>query len=108
MPAFAIGDPRGARLVDEVEAERAARLVEVQPVRVLVVRDVEVGPAVAVEVGERRAEAVVVRRRVEPGRDADLAELPVALVQEEQVAHALVVRREALRPSSRSGECMFV
>ena len=100
--------PSALRLVDEAEAEpgrirlRAARdrLVDVQLVRILVVRDVEVGAAVAVHVGEDGAEAVVVRRRVEPGLRADLAEVrvavrAVALVQEEQVAHAAVVRREA-------------
>ena len=67
-------DAVGLRHVDEVEAERAARLVDVEVVRVLVVRDVEVGAAVAVHVGEDRAEAVPEVRRLEARLDADLLE----------------------------------
>ena len=74
--------------------------VDVEAVRILVVRDVEVGAAVAVDVGEHGAEAVLEVRALEAGLDADLAEprapvRVVPLVEEEQVAHALVVRREA-------------
>ena len=96
----AVGDAVGLRLVDEVEAERPAGLVDVEVVRVLVVGDVEIGAAVAVHVGEDRAETVAEVRRLEPGLDADLLEASttvgsVALVEEEEVAHALVVVREA-------------
>ena len=55
----AVGDSPGAPCLHEVEAERAAGDVQVQPVRVEVVRDVEVGPPVAVQVSEDGAEAVV-------------------------------------------------
>ena len=61
-----IGDSPARALLDEVEAERPAGLVDVEPVRVEVVRDVEVGPAVAVHVGEDRAEAVVGVRALDP------------------------------------------
>ena len=44
-----------------------ARDVQVEPVRVEVVCDVEVEAAVAVDVGEHRAEAVVERGSLEPG-----------------------------------------
>ena len=62
-----VGDAGRAAFLDEVEAERAARLVDVQPVRVEVVGDVEVGPAVAVHVGEHGAEAVIDVLRLDPG-----------------------------------------
>ena len=42
MPALLSATPRLLRNVDEVEPERAAGLVQVEPVRVLVVCDVEV------------------------------------------------------------------
>ncbi len=86
----------------------AAGDVDVVAVRVLVVRDVEVEPPVAVQVGEDGAERVVVRRRVDAGLPSDLAEAgasvrAVALVQEEQVAHPEVVRRVSVhRPGDRS------
>ena len=81
--------------VDELEPERPARLVQVEPVRILVVRDVEIDAPVTVRVREQGAEAVVVQR-VEARRRADLAELPAALVQEEQVTNPEVVARESL------------
>ena len=67
MPANGSATPARGRALLEAEAEacgiglRAARPrhVDVELVRVLVVRDVEVGPAVAVDVDELRAEAVV-------------------------------------------------
>ena len=63
------------------------RHVLVQLVRILVVRDVEIRPPVAVVVREDRAEAVREVRRLEPRLDADLAEAraavrPVALVED--------------------------
>ena len=79
-----------------MEAERPARLVQVQPVRVGVVRDEQIDAAVVVGVHELRAEAVVVRRGVEPDALPDFAEAAVALVQEELVTHAEVVRRVAV------------
>ena len=83
-----------------MEPERAAGLVDVEPVRVEVVRDVEVGPPVAVHVGEDGAEAVVDVTVLDPGLQRDVPEPRVAvrveaLVQVEQVAERLVVRREA-------------
>ena len=83
------------------------RHVQVEPVRILVVRDVEIGAAVAVDVGEHRAETVLVRASRARACAADLAEvrvaaLVVALVEEQQVADALVVRREAGHRARRS------
>ena len=103
----ALGDPHAgvrvdkagaAGLIDEAEPKATRRQIDVVAVRVLVVRDVEVEPPVAVQVGEHGAERVVVRRRVDPGLPSDLAEAgapggAVALVQEEQVAHPEMVRR---------------
>ena len=99
-----VGDAPRRRAVLEAEAEaggiglRAAgpRDVHVELVRVLVVRDVEVGTAVAVDVDERRAEPVAEARppRGPPARrprGSDRA----AEVEEEQVADAGEVRREA-------------
>ena len=89
--------------LDEVEVEAVLRPrprdVDVEAVRILVVRDVEIGTAVAVDVGEHGAQAVLEVRSLEARLDADLAELrtpvrAVALVQEEQVAHSDVIRRE--------------
>ena len=65
-PGERVGDAFGRAALLEAEAEpsrvglRAAgpRHVHVELVRVLVVRDVEIGPAVAVDVGEHRAEPV--------------------------------------------------
>ena len=61
-----VGEAHAAGAIDEAEAEAPRRRdVDVVAVRVLVVCDVEVEPPVAVQVGEDRAERVVVRRRVE-------------------------------------------
>src|SRR4029077_14857980 len=74
--------------------------VFVELIRVLVVRDVQVGPSVSVVVREQRAEAVPEIRRLEARLYADFAEsrvsmLVVAFVEVEQVAHTLVIRGEA-------------
>ena len=110
-----VGDSfRDAPLLEaEAEAGRigggAARPgdVLVQLVRVLVVRDVQVGPAVAVVVREDRAEAVaeVARPRALPARrprGTSRGRGVVPLVQVEEVAHAGVARREATDRASRS------
>ena len=92
---------RGPLLEPEAEPRRIGlrsarpRHVGVQAVRILVVGHVQVEPAVAVEVRERRPEAVVEAGRLEPRLPADLAESPVAEVQVEQVAHAGEVAGEA-------------
>ena len=103
-----IRHPRCGGAVLEAEAEpRRVRLrsarprdVDVELVRILVVRDVEVGTSVAVDVQEGRAEAVREAGRLETCLDPDLAEAratvrPVSLVQEEEVADSREVRREA-------------
>ena len=89
-PRVRIVHPRDAASLDQPEAERVAGLcdVEVEPVRVEVVRDVEVEASVEIDVGEHRAEPVVERRRLEAGARADLAERAVPPVQVEEVAHA--------------------
>ena len=74
--------------------------VEIQPVRVQVVCDVEVEPAVRVHVREDRSQTVVEVPRLETGALSDLAEAGPALrvralVQVEAVAHADMVGREA-------------
>ena len=106
-----LGDPHSGvpvcdlsllRLIDEPEPERPARDVDVEPVRILVVRDVEIHAPVVVQVGEDGAQAVVERRAVEANPGAHLTEVLAALVEEQQVAHAFGVRREALdRPGDR-------
>ena len=97
----------GAPPLHETEPEptrvrgRAAgpRLVEVQAIRIQVVRDVEVEPAVVVHVGEDGAEAVVEAPRLQPRGAADLTERRMcaraALVEVEGVPHRAVVGREA-------------
>ena len=75
------------------------RDVQVEPVRVGVVRDVEVGATVAVRVHEHGAEAVLGRAAVDARLLADLPEPGVAVrvvagVEVEEVADALVVVRE--------------
>ncbi len=96
-----VGHSRRGRAVLEAEAE-AGRIglgsagpgdVDVELVRILVVRDVEVGTAVAVDVEEGRAQTVREVRRLEAGRDSDLTEARAAvwavpLVQVEEVADA--------------------
>ena len=96
----ALGDPHaGVRVgkagaagpVDEAEPKAPRGQIDVVAVRVLVVRDVEVEPPVAVQIGEHGAERVVVRSRVDARLPSDLAEAgapvgAVAPVQEEQVA----------------------
>ena len=74
--------------------------VEVQPVRVQVVCDVEVEPSVRVHVREDRSETVVEVPRLEAGALSHLAEAGPALrvralVEVEAVAHADMVGREA-------------
>ena len=104
-----VGDARRGALLDEAEAERAARLVHVEPVRVEVVRDVEVGPAVAVHVGEDGAEAVVdvLRARSRPSaptsrkRECPFASGPS--FRKSRSRNAEVVRREPAGASPRSG-----
>src|SRR5438105_4429689 len=95
-PGVRIGHAFGRRPLLEPEAEprrvgpRAARPrdVLVQAIRILVVRHVQVDPAVPVEVREHGAEAVVEAGRLEPGLPADLTELAVTEVQVEEVSYA--------------------
>ena len=107
MPAFGSSTASALPDLDEPEAQAVRRReVEIEPVRVEVVRHVEVGPAVAVDVREGRAEPVVEPVRLEPGRAPDLAEARVPTtrpdVEIEQVTHCTVIRREArLRAGQR-------
>ena len=102
-PGVLVGDAGGRRALLEAEPEpgriggRAAgpRDVDVELVRVLVVRDVDVRAAVSVGVGERRAEPVSEGGGLEARLVADLLEPTPACVQIEQVADAGHVRREA-------------
>ena len=64
--------------------ERAVAPVEEEEIRVVVVGDVEVDPAVAVEVGGDHAEAVAVGP-ADPGRVGHVGEGPVAVVAVEDV-----------------------
>ena len=85
-PGVRVGDAGGGGALLEPEAEpgrigaRAAgpRDVDVQLVRILVVRDVDVRAAVAVDVGERRAEPVAEARRLRgpPGSPTSLKRPP--------------------------------
>ena len=86
MPAYGSATPAAVAALLEAEAE-AGRIglraagpgdVHVQLVRVLVVGDVEVGTAVAVDVDELRAEPVAEARRLEARLHPDLAEAIVA------------------------------
>ena len=105
-----VGDALGLAAFLEAEAEpggvgrRAAgpRHVHVEVVGVLVVRHVEVGATVAVDVREERPEAVPGGRRLQAGLHARLTEAAAALVQEQPVADPREVRREAgVRPRRR-------
>ena len=103
-PRIWVGHARAGCALLEAEAE-AGRIglpparpgdVLVQPVRVTVVGDVEIGPPVAVEVGEDCTEAVIEPRRLEASLNADLAEARAAVpvtahVHVEEVANAGVV-----------------
>ena len=115
-----VGDAFGRAALLEAEAEpgrvglRAARPrhVHVELVRVLVVRDVEVGAAVAVVVRERGPRPCAELRRLEAGLQrrprGTGAAAARSLVQEQQVADPGEVRREArerARRPGRSGRC---
>ena len=106
-PRIRIGHPRDGCALLEAEAEpRGIGLpparpsdVLVQPVRITVVRDVEIGPPVAVEIGEDCTEAVVEPRGLEACLNADLAKLrmPIAVapdVQVQEITNAGDVVRE--------------
>ena len=106
-PGVRVGEADARRALHQPEAEpervgrgaTLARDVHVEPVRVGVVRDVEVGTAVAVRVHEHGAETVLGRAAVDARLLTDLPEPGVALgvvagVEVEQVADALVVVRE--------------
>ena len=88
-PGVRVGeaDARRALLEPEAEPERVGRGatlerdVQVEPVRVGVVRDVEVGTAVAVRVHEHGAEPVLGRAAVDARLLADLPEPGVALAR---------------------------
>jgi hypothetical protein len=101
-------DPDGLRALHEPEAETGGIVlpgdVQVQAVRIEVVRDVQVETAVPVDVGEDRSKAMVDVGCLEAGALADLAEagaavLVGALVEVEAVADTCVVAREAARGS---------
>ena len=96
------------RAVDEPEAERSARLVEVEPVRILVVCDVEIDAPVTVRVREEGAEAVIVQRVEARPAAPTSRKLPAALVQEEQVTNPEVVARESAFTEPVIGCCMSV
>ena len=107
MPAFGSSTPwRRATSSRRKPSLAPGRDVDVQPVRVGVVRDEDVEPAVDVDVGEHDAEAVLEAPGLQAGLAADLAEPRAAalvrpLVQVEEVALTAVVRREA---SGRGGD----
>ncbi len=85
-----------------MEAERPARLVDVEPVGIQVVRDVQVGPPVLVHIDEGRSETVVDVLRLDPRLQGHLLEAWMTvrvdpLVEVEEIAERLVVEREAAR-----------
>ena len=108
-----VGNARDGRALLEAEAE-TGRIrflpsgpgdVLVEPVWIPVVGEVEIGPAVAVEIREDGAETVIEPCRLETCLDADLAKPRVALavapdVQVEEIADAgHVVREPGGRPA---------
>ena len=102
-----IGGARAGGPLLEAEAEPgrvcpdAARPgdVLVQPVRILVVGDVQVEAAVSVEIREDGAEGVVEAGHFEACLTSDLAKAPAAAIEVEQVAHARVAAgKPALEP----------
>ncbi len=110
MPAFSSATPASAPRSSKRKPSGAlGRDVQVEPVRVEVVGDVEVEAAVAVDVGEHRAEAVLDRARLDAGLGSDLAEARAAVrvravVEVEAVAHARVGEREAAALGDRGVE----
>ena len=95
-------------VLDEPEAEAVLRgQVEVEPVGVEVVRHEQVGTAVAVHVGERRAEPMVETVRLQPGGAPDLTEprVPAARadVEVEEVAHRRRGSRGSRMPTRAAG-----
>ncbi len=105
MPAFGSSTPASApppskRKPSPRRRRLPARDVLVQLVRVCIVRHVQVEASVTVEVGEHGAEPVAEPLRLEAGGFPDLAErraavLATTLVQVEEIAHRMVVRRES-------------
>src|SRR5437660_5128127 len=101
----------GCALLEAETEPRRVRLpparpgdVLVQPVRVTVVGDEEIGPPVAVEIGEDRTEAVVEPRSLEACLNADLAKLRMSVavapdVEVEEIANAGEVVGEPRRGS---------
>ena len=97
-PRAVQGDAGGhARLL---EPEAAA--VEEEEVGREVVGDEEVEPAVAVEVGDRQAEAAAVGGGVDPGLAADVGEGAVPVVAEEQVGLRRESRGRAVQRPARA------
>src|SRR4029078_13406996 len=89
---FADGDAERERLL----LESAVLLGDVEEMGGGVVRDVEIGPAVVVEVEPRDAQAEVAARIGHAGLLRHVGELAVAVVVEEEIAFPLQAARPAL------------
>ena len=82
--------------------KRRPLIVQVQLLRAVVVREVDVGPAVLVEVGRRGGERPA--RAADPHAIGDVLELAAAEVAEEQVLPAVVGELEAVVHDPRRRE----
>ena len=98
MPAcgFAVAVEAHAGAVGDVD-ERAVPVVAVEKVPHHVVRDVDVGVAVAIEVAERHAEALA-GGIGDARRLRDVGERAVAVVAKQPVRHPVEHRRIAVHP----------
>src|SRR4029078_7329758 len=81
---------------ERLSYERAVLLVDVEEVGGGVVGDVEIGPAIVVEVEPRDAQGEVAARIGHAGLLRHVGELAVAVVVEEEIAFTLQAARPAL------------
>ena len=93
--------PAGARVLRGV-AEVAVTSVEEEEVRVLIVGDVDVNPAIAVQVGRHDAEAMAVGP-ADAGRDGDIGECPIPIVAIEDVPDGSQLLRGAVAADLAGG-----
>ena len=105
----AIDAHAGLRLAVRIESdagrvgdvgERAVAVVAIEKIPHRVVRDVDVGVAVAIEVAERHAEALA-RGIGDAGLLRDIGERAVAVVVKQPVGRAVELRRMAVHPVAR-------
>ena len=98
-----------SRAADQTLLDQCAvAAVEPEVIRQQIVRDVEVEPAVAVEVGREDAQPVAGSRRAQTGRDRRVLESSVAVVEQQAVRRRPVGARQAVVHLSPFGQAGLV